>query len=70
MVFYFKIAKNIQFLTRKIQKNKLGASFQFHFLCVFLVSENLASKYVQLLILTTLLRAFCFIVLKVAQSQS
>jgi hypothetical protein len=52
MIFYFKITKNIQFLTRKFRKNNFCASFQFYFLCVFLVSENLVSKYEQLLILT------------------
>jgi hypothetical protein len=52
MIFYFKITKNIQFRTRKFQKNKFYASFQFYFLCIFLVRGNLVSKYEQLLILT------------------
>jgi hypothetical protein len=45
MVFYFEITKNIPFLIRKFQKNNFCASFPFYFLYVFLVSENLASKY-------------------------
>jgi hypothetical protein len=52
MIFYFKIAKNIQFRTRKFQKKKFYASFQFYFLYVSLVGVNLVSKYEQLLILT------------------
>jgi hypothetical protein len=39
--FTQKNLENIPFLTRKIQKNKFCASFQFYFLHVFLVSENL-----------------------------
>ena len=50
MIFYFKITKHIQCNTRKLQKNKFNASFQFYFLCIFL-GENLVSKYEQLLIL-------------------
>jgi hypothetical protein len=52
MVFYFEITKNIQFFTRKFWKNNFCASFPFYILYVFLVSENLVSKYEQLLILT------------------
>jgi hypothetical protein len=37
---------------KKISKNKFYASFQFYFLCIFLVGRNLVSKYEQLLILT------------------
>ena len=37
---------------RKFQKNKFYASFQFYFLYIFLVRENLGSKYKLLLILT------------------
>jgi hypothetical protein len=51
-MFYFKITKHIQFSTRKFQKNKFYASFQFYFLCIFLVGGNLVSKCEQLLILT------------------
>jgi hypothetical protein len=51
-IFYFKITKNIQICTRKFQKIKFYASFQFYFLCIFLVRGNLVSKYEQLLILT------------------
>jgi hypothetical protein len=46
--------KNIQFLTRKFQKNKFYASFQLHFLCIFLVGGNIVSKYEQLLIVTNI----------------
>jgi hypothetical protein len=52
MIFYFKIIKHIQFLVRKIQKNKFCASFKFYFLCIFLVIGDLVSKHEQLLILT------------------
>jgi hypothetical protein len=31
--------------SKKIQKNKFSASFQYYFLLVFLVSENLVSEY-------------------------
>jgi hypothetical protein len=41
MAFYFEIIEIIPFLIRKIQKNKFSASFQFYFLRVFLVSEDL-----------------------------
>jgi hypothetical protein len=51
MIFYFKITKHIQFLIRKFQKNKFCASFQFYFLCIFLVRGDLVSKHEQLLIL-------------------
>jgi hypothetical protein len=51
MIFYFKITKHIQFLLRKFQKNKFCASFQFYFLCIFLVRVDLVSKHEQLLIL-------------------
>jgi hypothetical protein len=54
MIFYFKIIENIQFLTRKFQKNKFCASFQFYFMCVFLIIGDLVSKYEQLLILTSI----------------
>jgi hypothetical protein len=37
---------------KKIQKNKFFASFQFYFICVFLVRGDLVSKNEQLLILT------------------
>ena len=52
MVFYYEIIENIQFLIRKIQKNNLCVLlFNFTFSqCVFLVNENLVSKYEQLLI--------------------
>ena len=50
MAFYFEIIENIPFLTRKFQKNKFCASFPLYFLCVFLVSANLVSEYVQSLI--------------------
>jgi hypothetical protein len=53
MRFYFKITKNIQFLTRKFQKNKFCASFQFHFICIFLVRGDPISKHEQLLTLTS-----------------
>jgi hypothetical protein len=36
---------------RKFQKNKFCASFLFDFLCIFLIRENLVSKYEKLLIL-------------------
>jgi hypothetical protein len=51
MVFYFEITENIQFLTRKVLIF-FCTSFPFYFLYVFLVNENLVSKYEQLLILT------------------
>jgi hypothetical protein len=54
MIFYFKITKHIQFNTRKFQKNKFYASFQFYFLGIFLVRGNLVSKYEQFLILTSI----------------
>jgi hypothetical protein len=38
---HFEIIKNIPFHTRKMQKNKFCASFQFYFLHLFLVGENL-----------------------------
>jgi hypothetical protein len=41
-------------LTRKFWKNNFCASFPLYFLCVFLVSENLVSKYEQLLILSNI----------------
>jgi hypothetical protein len=44
--------KNIQFLTRKFQKNKFYASFQFYFMYVLLVKGDIVSKHEQLLILT------------------
>jgi hypothetical protein len=52
MIFYFKMIKNIQFLTRKFQKNKFYASFQFYFMYVLLVTGDIVSKHEQLLILT------------------
>jgi hypothetical protein len=52
MIFYFKIAKYIQFRTRKFQKKKFYVFFQFYFLYISLVGVNLVSKYEQLLILT------------------
>jgi hypothetical protein len=53
MVFYFEIIENIHYVfTRKVWKNNFCAYFPFYFLYVFLVSENLVSKYEQLLILT------------------
>jgi hypothetical protein len=51
-VFYFEIVETIQFLVKIIQKIKFCASFQFHFLRIFLVSENLLYQYEQLLLLT------------------
>jgi hypothetical protein len=51
MVFYFEITKYIQLLIRKFRINIFCASFQFYFLCAFLVSENLVSKYEKFLIL-------------------
>ena len=47
-----EITKTIQFLTRKFLKTNFFASFPIYFLFLFLVNENLASKYEQLLILT------------------
>jgi hypothetical protein len=32
MVYYFEITENILLFTRKLQKNKFSASFQFYFL--------------------------------------
>jgi hypothetical protein len=52
MIFYFKITKHIQFHIRKFQKKKFCASFQFYFLCIFLVRGDPVSKHEQLLILT------------------
>jgi hypothetical protein len=52
MIFYFKITKNIQFCTKRFQKNKFYGSFLFYFLYILLVGGNLVSKYEQLLILT------------------
>jgi hypothetical protein len=49
MVFNFEIIENIQFLTGTFQKNKFYASFQFYFLCIFLVGGNLISKYEHIL---------------------
>jgi hypothetical protein len=54
MVFYFEITENIQFITRKFWKNSSYASFPLYFLCVFLVTEKLVSKYEHLLILTNI----------------
>jgi hypothetical protein len=50
MAFYFEIIENIPFLTRKMQKIKFCSSFQFYFLRLFLVGENLLFQYEQLLI--------------------
>jgi hypothetical protein len=50
MAFYFENTEHFPFLRRKFQKNKLCISFLLYFLRVFLDSENLVSKYEQLLI--------------------
>ena len=48
--FTLKLQKN-SILYKKFQKNKYYTSFQFFFLCIFLIGGNLVSKYEQLLIL-------------------
>ena len=58
--------RNIQSLTRKFWKNNFCASFPLYFLCAFLVSESLVSKYEQLLILTDIaISTLCVAYLKV-----
>ena len=52
MVFYFKIIKVFNFLEENFKIINFMLFFQFYFLYVFSVNENLISKYEQLLILT------------------
>jgi hypothetical protein len=50
--FTLKLQKIFNSSQENFEKNKFCAPFPFYFFCVFLVSENLVSKYEQLLILT------------------
>jgi hypothetical protein len=50
--FTLKLQKIFNSLQENFEKNSICASFPLYFLCVFLISEKLVSKYEHLLILT------------------
>jgi hypothetical protein len=54
LYFTLKLQKILNSLQENFEKNNFCASFPFYFLYVFLVHEDLVSKYEQLLILTNI----------------